>query len=96
MRRTITEQRPEVKTVLIATVLVVTAPAYAAAPFTSIAETEESYICVNIQNPDRKVSLKMVQGTTIHLTLDDDSKDYMVSDHIDIKRGDWIKLWVNV
>jgi hypothetical protein len=86
----ITEQGPEVKKVVLATVLVVTAPAYAATPFKSIAETEESYICVNIQNPDRKASLKMVQGTTIHLTLDNDSKDYMVGNHIDIKRGDWI------
>jgi hypothetical protein len=73
-----------------ATVLVVAAPAYAATPFGSIAETEESYVCVNNQNPDRKARVKMVQGTTIHLTLDNVSKYYVVGDHIDIKRGDWI------
>jgi len=86
--RLITE--PEVKKILIATVLVITAPAYAASPFASMAETEELYVCVDIQNPDRKASLKMVEGTTIHLTLDNESKHYVVGDHIDIKRGDWI------
>ena len=90
-RRLITEQGPEVKNVLvIATVLVVTAPAYAATPLASMAETEELYVCFNIRNPDRKASLKMVQGTTIHLTLDNESKHYVVGDHIDIQRGDWI------
>jgi len=84
------EQEPEVKKILTATVLMVTAPACAASSFESMAEPEESYVCVNNQNPDRKVSLKILQGTTIHLTLDNDSKHYVVGDHIDIKRGDWI------
>ena len=75
---------------VIPTVLMMTATAYAASPFESMAEPEESYVCVNIQNPDRKASLKMVQGTTIHLTVDNETKHYVVSDHVDIKRGDWI------
>jgi len=79
-----------VKKVLIATVLVATAPPYAATPFESIAETEEFYVCVNNQYPDRKANLKMIQGTAIHLTLDRETKYYVVGNHIDIKRGDWI------